>query len=125
MKLHGIFIGLLIGLAAVPAGASARILIRVSPAVCFAPANMVVRATLDRDAANRAIEIIAESPQFYRSSSMELDGDRAPRVATFEFRGLPSGTYDVTARLLDSEGRSRGQVSQTINVISSGADSGR
>jgi hypothetical protein len=101
-------------------GAGERITIKVSPAIAFAPANLVVRATIPADADNRAVKIVAESTDFYRSSEMPLEGERAPRTTTFEFRSLPSGTYQVSANLMGADGRSRGIIRQQVNVIASG-----
>src|SRR4051794_14733040 len=39
-----------------PLGAGERLTLRVSPSVSFAPANLVVRAVIEADAANRAVE---------------------------------------------------------------------
>jgi hypothetical protein len=107
-------------ISAAPLGAREPLLLKVSPAVCFAPANLIVRATIDQDASNRSVEIVAESPEFYRSSEVQLDGDQAPRTTTFEFRGLPSGSYDVTATLIDANGKRRAYVHQEVNVVASG-----
>jgi len=96
----------------------------VSPSVAFAPANLVVKTTVQRDAANRSMEIIAESATFYRSSEVPLEGDKAPRVSTFEFRSLPSGTYEVTAVLLDGERHPLAEVSRQVSVIANGSDGG-
>ena len=104
-----------------PVGAGERISVKVSPAVAFAPANLVVRALIEADQENRAVEIIAESADFYRSSQIQLEGENAPRVSTFEFRSLPPGTYEVRALLLGSGGAQRAFARQTINVIASGA----
>jgi hypothetical protein len=101
-------------------GAGEPITMKVSPAVSFAPANLVVRATIPSDADNRAVEITAESPDFYRSSEIQLEGDKAARTTTFEFRSLPPGTYEVRATLFGANGK-RGVVRQQINVIPSGA----
>lgn len=81
----------------------------------------MVRATIVSDPDNRTVEIVAESPDFYRSSEMQLDGDRAPRTTVFEFRSLPPGSYEVTAILRGSTGRERGSVRQQVNVMSSGS----
>ena len=107
---------------AAPAGAGDqnRISIRVSPAVAFAPANLVVRTMIPAHADNRVVEIVAESPEFYRSSQIQLDGDRAPRTSMFEFRSLPSGTYEVKAILRDIHGDERAAVRQQVSVIQSG-----
>jgi hypothetical protein len=119
MKLRASLFGILVLTSILPAGAGDRLAIKVSPAVCFAPANLIVRTTIEADTQNRAVEIIAESPEFYRSSEMQLDGDKAPRTTTFEFRSLPPGTYDVSARLIGTGGE-RAQVHQQVNVIASG-----
>jgi hypothetical protein len=102
------------------AGADQKLAVRVSPAVAFAPATLVVRAMIQSDPDNRTVEIVAESNDFYRSSEMQLDGERAPRVNVFEFRSLPSGTYLVTATLKDSKGQSRASVRSEVNVMQSG-----
>jgi hypothetical protein len=95
--------------------------IRVSPAVSFAPANMVVRTRIEPDASNRAVEIIAESDQFYRSSLVQLDGERAPRTSIFEFRSLPPGEYELKAALIGADGHARAIARAHVNVIESGA----
>lgn len=95
--------------------------LRVSPAVAFAPANLIVRATVANNAANRSMEIVAESEDFYRSSEIQLDGESAPRTTMFEFRSLPPGTYEVRATLYGMSGNQRAEVRQEINVIASGA----
>lgn len=104
-----------------PVGAGERMTVRVSPAVAFAPANLIVRARIEQDAQNRAVEIVAESSEFYRSSEIQLDGEHAPRTNTFEFRSLPPGTYEVTARLLGPGGSPRASARQSVNVIATGA----
>jgi hypothetical protein len=102
-------------------GAGERIMLKVSPAVAFAPANLVVRATIPADADNRAIEIVAESDDFYRSSEIQLEGDRAARTNLFEFRSLPPGSYEVRATLVGANGQSRAMIRRQVNVIASGA----
>jgi hypothetical protein len=119
MKLQSVLLALLVSAAALPAGAREpdRLTLRVSPAISFAPANLIVRATIPADSGNRAVQITAESPEFYRSSEIQLDGDRAPRTSLFEFRSLPPGNYEVTATLRGSSGEERATVSQQVNVI--------
>ena len=108
-----------------PLGAGERITLKVSPAVAFAPANLIVRATILADADNRSVEIIAESDDFYRSSQIQLEGERAARTNMFEFRSLPPGTYEVRANLVGADGRSRAIIRQHINVIAGGAGDNR
>ena len=61
--------GLLV-LVAMPVGTRTgeRLAMRVSPAVSMAPADLIVMMTIESSASNRAIEIMAESDDFYRSS---------------------------------------------------------
>jgi hypothetical protein len=93
---------------------------RVSPAISFAPANLVIRTRVEPDADNRAMEVIAESGDFYRSSAIQLEGERAPRTVTIEFRSLPPGEYEVTAVVIGADGRPRAQARSSVNVMESG-----
>jgi hypothetical protein len=121
MTARAILFGVLLVTSVMPVGAGEKMTVRVSPAVSFAPANLMVRAQIEADAQNRAVEIVAESTEFYRSSEIQLDGENAPRTSTFEFRSLPPGTYEVTATLLGPGGSARASVRQSVNVIATGA----
>ena len=121
MTVRAALLGILMLTTTLPLGAGERITMKVSPAVAFAPANLIVRATVIADADNRAVQIIAESEDFYRSSEIQLEGDRAARISTFEFRSLPPGTYEVRANLIGADGQTRAMIRQQINVIASGA----
>jgi hypothetical protein len=120
--MKAVWIAFLTCAAAMPVGAGERdpLTIRVSPSVAFAPANLVVRASVLADPDNRTVEFIAQSDDFYRSSEIPLDGDRAPRTTTFEFRNLPRGSYEVRAILRGSAGAERAAVRQQVNVIAAG-----
>lgn len=122
MKARVAFLGLLMCTTALPVGAGEndRLAVRVSPAVAFAPANLVVRTTIPSHDQNRTVEIVAESEDFYRSSEVQLEGDRAPRTSMFEFRSLPPGTYEVRATLRGMNGEERATVRQQVNVIAAG-----
>jgi hypothetical protein len=120
MKTRACLFGILMATATLRAGAGEPMTLSVSPAVAFAPATLIVRAKIEADARNRTVEIVAESPAFYRSSEIQLDGDRAPRTNTFEFRSMPPGTYDVRATLRGSGGQARALVRSTVNVIAAG-----
>ena len=90
----------------------------LSPGVALAPANVNVRARVDRDADNRGLEIAAESDEFFRSSYIALDGDRAPVVTELSFKGLPSGQYRVSVVLHGSHGV-RSSVSKPLMILGS------
>ena len=121
MGVRMLLFGILVTTATLPAGAAERITMRVSPSISFAPANLIVRATIEADAENRSVLIVAESADFYRSSEIQLDGDHAPRTNMLEFRSLPPGRYEVRAALLGPGGEHRALVRQQISVIASGA----
>lgn len=110
---------MLISAAPLQIRAGERLTLHVSPAVSFAPANLTVRTTVTTDPDNRAIEIVAESLDFYRSSEIPLDGDRAPRTFVLEFRSLPGGMYRVTAVLIGASGE-RTRAHRDIIVRGSG-----
>ena len=121
MKARVAFLGVLLCTLAMPVGAGQkdRLTLRVTPAVAFAPANLVVRAMIPLDGSNRAVEIVAESESFYRASQIQLEGDHAPRTSLFEFRSLPPGSYEVRATLFGANGEEVSTVSQQVNVIAS------
>ena len=100
--------------------AGERIALRVSPMIGFAPANLVVRTTIEADKDNRAMEVIADSENFYRSSEIQLDGEDAPRTIRLEFRNVPSGVYDVRAILKGSGGRQLASMDTHVEIVEAG-----
>ncbi len=95
---------------------------KVTPAQSFAPAILRVHVRLEPSAENRWLEVVADSSDFYRSSLVELDGDRAPQAMMLEFRSVPSGAYEIHGILSDSAGHERAHVCQLANVISTGGE---
>ena len=82
-------------IATVVTGAKEPVSIRVSPAFSYAPANLVIQA------------------------SVEPDGDN--RTSRFEFRSLPPGEYEITATVIGADGRHRAIAHRQVNVLESGA----
>jgi hypothetical protein len=109
--------GLLLTMSGLTAGAGEKISLKATPEISFAPAHLVVRTAVEPDADNRALEVVIDSPDFYRSSLIQLEGDQAPRTAVVEFRGVPGGNYEISARLLGQSGESRGIARRVIDVI--------
>ncbi len=70
-----------------------------------APGALIVHFIVKRDADNRALAVTAEAPDFYRSSQIPLEGDRAPSATVFHLRGLPASVFEVTGILVGSKGR--------------------
>ena len=85
-------------------GASEKLLMRVTPNVSNAPSTVIVKATIARNAENRWLHIEADSGSFFRSSDIELDGDRAPVVTEIHLNNLPGGEYTVVGVLRNNVG---------------------
>ena len=67
----------LVMLLTLPAGAGEKLTITVSPAVAFAPATLIVRARIDADPDNRAMEIVADGgamARCYAFPPIEIEG---------------------------------------------------
>jgi len=111
----------MIFIATAVAGARESLSIRVSPAFSYAPANLVIQTTMEPDTDNRSMEVVADSGEFYRASTIALEGDRAPKTTRFEFRSLPPGEYEVTVAVVGVDGRRRAIAHRQVNVLESGA----
>jgi hypothetical protein len=119
MKVRWLMVAITLASTAV-GGATERVSMRVSPAFSFAPANLVIRASVEPDAQNRSIEVIADSAEFYRSSMIQLEGDRAPKTMMFEFRSVPPGDYQLTATVDGPSGQRRAIARATVTVFEAG-----
>lgn len=107
---------------AFPADAGESITIAVSPRRSIGPTNLTVLLRVAPNADNRTLEVAADSGDFYRSSQIQLDGDRASRTVWVEFRGVPSGEYQVSGALFNSAGHRRGLARQDAFVLSRGGE---
>ena len=120
MSVRMLVLGLALALAATTIAGKDAVSIRVSPAVSFAPAHLVIQTRIEPDDNNRAIEVVANSEEFYRSSTIPLEGERAPKTTTVQFVSLPPGDYEVTAALIGADGQHRASARMHVNVIESG-----
>ena len=84
--------------------ASEKLTLRVTPNVSNAPSTVIVKATVAKNANNRWLHIEADSAEFFRSSQIQLDGERAPVVTEIRLPNLPGGEYTVKAVLRDNMG---------------------
>jgi len=89
----------------------------VSPTQAFAPSLVRVHLRIEPSADNRALEVIAESDEFYRSSEIPLDGDHAPAAVNLEFPSLPEGNYRVVGILKDGAGHDRSIAHERVRII--------
>jgi hypothetical protein len=121
MKGYAILAGVLV-LGAVPSRAGSTVTLRVSPTMAFAPADMLIRASVDANAANRKLEVIAESNDYYRSSEIQLDGADAARTSLVAFRSLPGGEYTVRVIVRGSRGEILGSSTAMSHVVERGPE---
>jgi hypothetical protein len=96
-----------------------RLRMAVSPVQSFAPTTLTVRVHVTPDTENRALEIVVESRDYYRSSRIQLDGNEAPRTVVVELPNLLAGDYEVRGALVDASGRVRGLARKQVIVIGS------
>jgi len=116
MKCH-LFAAALFFSSALSVTATSPLTMTVSPTQSFAPTTLTVRFHVEPDAANRELEVVADSGTYYRSSRLQLEGTDGPRTTSLELRNLPGGHYEVRGALIDSAGRPRAAVRTQINVL--------
>lgn len=109
-------IGLLAAASALNGGQP--LILQVSPVMTAAPAVINVRAVIEASDENRALEIVAQSSEFFRGSRVELDGRNAPPLSVFQYSNLPPGLYEVSAFLIGTGGGQRAAVSKVVKVVS-------
>jgi hypothetical protein len=102
--------------------ATERLTMVVSPSKAMAPATIRIRLGVSPAPENRVLDVVADSGDFYRSSQISLDGERAPHTIVVEFPNLPGGAYVVNGTLRDASGHRNGSVFETVTVISSAGD---
>lgn len=95
--------------------------LRVSPSVSAAPATVRISVTVERNSANRTMEVVVESATFYRSSGFQLDAEWERRTHQLEYRSLPPGQYTVSAELFGDRG-SRASARSLLTVRPPGGE---
>ncbi len=102
-----------------PTHAAGGLEMQVTPAAAAAPASIRVRAMVEHDAGNRALELTIDSGAYYQGSLIELDGETAPKVNEVVFRDLPPGMYEIVVRLFDPDGRVRALARGSAVIVGS------
>jgi hypothetical protein len=100
-----------------PLVAGERVDVRVKPLVAFAPADLQVQASFPADQDNRALQIIAESHNFYSSSEIHLEGEKGPTTTTVEFRSVPVGLYSVRVVVKGTGGKEIASARTEVNIV--------
>ena len=96
--------------------ADEAITITVRPAVTSYRGSAQLKVLVSRDEKNRALVWEVDGPNYYRSSSIALDGAASPRSYMFIVKDLPSGEFDVRATVRRSDS-SAAMDRSTIKVI--------
>src|SRR5687768_1624141 len=90
--------------------------IRLATRIAMAPADLRGFVRVTPDAGNRMLRVVVDSDDFYRSSDIQLEGDRSPQSHFLQWRALPPGDYKVVVTVFGAEGL-RSQLSQPFMVI--------
>ena len=104
-------------LLAAPAFAGGQLEMRVRPSISTEPATLALDVMVEKHAANRAVQIVIDSEEYYRSSLVQLDGDYAPRVISTQYPALPAGSYEVQAVLFGTGEKPRATARRHIEVL--------
>ena len=91
--------------------ADEAISITVRPAVTSYRGNAMLKVLVSRNEKNRMLVWEVDGPNYYRSSSIALDGAAAPRSYFFMVKELPAGDFDC-ARHGEAERQQRGRGSE-------------
>jgi hypothetical protein len=97
----------LVVVSAVALSAGESLKVRVGSRISMAPADATVYVTLPSQSDNRTLIVSVESDSFFRSSSVQLDGEESAHLMMINFRQLPAGSYDIAAHVIGSNGRTK------------------
>lgn len=96
---------------------SSDVTIRVTPSIARSPAVVRALVQVPRHADNRRLRVTLESSGYYRSSTIQLDGDEAPRSHFFTFQSLPAGDYALFVELYGSTQLRSPIVQRSLRVL--------
>jgi hypothetical protein len=88
-------LGFVLALPATGRPADEPISIDATPRTCVAPCSVRLSVRVPIAASNRTVTITADSPDFHRSSTRQLDEDGGPRYHELTLEGLPAGQYEI------------------------------
>lgn len=80
---------------------SPTISVRAAPSVCLAPCYVRVWVSIPSHENNRRAVILIDGGVL-QSSTIQLDGENAPRIFTLNYPNLPAGEYTISAVLYNS-----------------------
>jgi hypothetical protein len=109
---------LLLALGVTGTRAQDHVRIAVSPAQAFAPAFLRIRVSVEPNAANRTLTIIANSEDYYRSSLIDLQGETSARTFFVEFKQVPAGEYKLSAVVSKGNRENVAVAAQSVRIMS-------
>lgn len=77
--------------------------IRVTGRYFTAPATVPITVAIEPGAKNRMLIVEADSEDYFRSSGVELAGEKEKRLHSVEFKSLPAGQYTIRAQVLSQD----------------------
>ena len=86
-----------------------------------APATVLITVAVEPAADHTALLIEADSDQYFRSSAIALEGANERRVHSIEFKSLPAGRYQLSARVM-SKGEVLATATEGLIVLANGED---
>src|SRR5215217_1840148 len=116
MRVHMLAAALLL-LSGASRDANVPLSIVVSPMQSFDPTTLTIRFHVRPEDANRALDVVAESGTYYRSSRIPLEGADAPHMVSVQMRNMPGGEYEMTGALTDNAGHELAVVHAHVVVI--------
>lgn len=78
--------------------------LQVSPNLAVSGTFVQARIRVHPDGENRLLRVTVESPTYFRSSDVTLDGAAAAITHVVPLRALPAGSYAVLAIVYGTEG---------------------
>jgi hypothetical protein len=81
--------------------------LRLTPRFVSAPGYVRSQIRVSPNAENRVMRVSIDSDGYYRSSQIELEGDKAPMTHWVDFKGVPAGKYQFLVEVLGPGGTAR------------------
>jgi hypothetical protein len=99
----GLFVAAGILAGSMQMSADEAVSITVRPAVTSYRGNAQLKVLVSRNEKNRSLVWEVDGPNYYRSSSLDLDGAAAARSYFFMVKDLPAGEFDVRVTVKRSD----------------------
>ena len=107
---------LLLSCGAVLVRAVQPVAVSVYPAVTMVRGSTRVLVRIEANELNRKLVWEVDGPDYFRSSSIQLDGASAPRSFRYVLSDVPAGEYNVRARVIRNND-SESMASTTMAVV--------